>query len=180
MALRMKNFFSSSIASANRENLSKSPRPCRSGTRCANRAEANPEILIARSALQDGAQCRPNDGTSVGHAHPVMEEFALEVGPFLLGAFAAATGAQISVDRLGDGVGPVPGIGSHGMNLSTAPPPAGTGTAVRGECETAGRRTPSITMIGECACRPFSVLNRRPRVSCCAVSPEVLGTFGLG
>jgi hypothetical protein len=39
-----------------------------------------------------------------------MEEFALEVGLFLPRAFAATAGAQISVDRLGEGLGPVPGI----------------------------------------------------------------------
>ncbi len=38
--------------------------------------------------------------------------------------------------------------------------------------------SPAIKQIVERTCRPFSVLNRRPRVSCCAVSPEALGTSG--
>lgn len=79
------------------------------------------------------AQSGANDGTSIGHAHPVMEEFALEVGLLLLGAFAAATGAQISVDRLGEGLDVVPGIGGHGTNHSTVAPHR-TASCGRGRC----------------------------------------------
>src|SRR5699024_9379446 len=123
-------------------------------------------------------------------------ELALEVGLLLLGAIGTAAFTQIAVDRLGEGGGDVRGIGHHGDHPSTwrwgrdAEASGGwiwpTARTAPNSCALAvnrrsGRQVgPAINRIVERACRPHSALNRRPRVSCCAVSPEVRSPSGAG